>query len=62
MDFSLEKTLLKPIAALAIILIVVWFITVILEWIERKTSKSSFSPYSKKLNFLALLKETFMMR
>ncbi|HBP11154.1 MAG TPA: hypothetical protein EYQ03_06905 [Nitrospinaceae bacterium] len=62
MDFSLEKTLLKPIAALAIILIVVWFITVILEWIERKTSKSSFFPYSKKLNFLALLKETFMMR
>ena len=51
MDFSLEKTLLKPIAALAIILIVVWFITVILEWIERKTSKSSFFPYSKKLNF-----------
>ena len=62
MDFSLEKTLLKPIAALAIILIVVWFITVILEWIERKTSKSSFFTYSKKLNFLALLKETFMMR
>ena len=51
MDFSLEKTLLKPIAALAIILIVVWFITVILERIERKTSKSSFSRIQKNSIF-----------
>ena len=59
MDFSLEKTLLKPIAALAIILIVVWFITVILEWIERKTSKSSFFPYSKKTQFFSVAERNF---
>ncbi|MBT3184579.1 MAG: DUF2726 domain-containing protein [Nitrospina sp.] len=53
MDFSLEKTLLKPIAALAIVLIFIWFVTKFLGWVERKFNKSSYFPYSKKEQFFS---------
>lgn len=51
MEFSIEKLLFKPIAALAIILIFLWFIVNILGWIERKFLKSSYFPYKKKQFF-----------
>ena len=50
---SLEKLLLKPIAALAIILIFIWFVIKILEWIERNYIKSSYFPYVKKSHFFS---------
>lgn len=50
---SLEKTLLKPAAALAIILIFIWFVTRVLDWIERNYMKSSYFPYTKKPQFFS---------
>lgn len=59
MDFGLEKSLFKPIAALAIILIFIWFITKIFAWVERKISKSSFFPYSKRTTFFSVAERRF---
>ena len=50
---SLEKILFKPVAALAIILIFIWFVIKILEWIERNYIKSSYFPYVKKTQFFS---------
>ena len=59
MDTGLEKLLLRPIAALAIILIFVWFVILILAWIERKYLKSSYFPYSKKTQFFSVAERSF---
>jgi len=59
MESALEKTLLKPIAALAIVLIFIWFVTLFIGWVERKISKSSFFPYSKKTNFFSVAERKF---
>lgn len=59
METGLEKILLKPLVALAIILIFVWFVILILAWIERKYLKSSYFPYSKKTQFLSVAERHF---
>ena len=59
MDYSLEKILFKPIAALAIILIFIWFVTQFLGWVERKINKSSYYPYSKKTQFFNTSERNF---
>ena len=59
MESSLEKVLVKPLAALAIIGIFLWFVTKILAWVERKYSKSSFFPYSKKTQFFSNAERRF---
>ena len=51
MEFSIEKLLFKPIAALAIILIFLWFIVNILGLIEQKFLKSTYLPYKKTVFF-----------
>jgi hypothetical protein len=59
MESSLEKTFLKPAAALAVILIFIWFITKFLDWIERKFIKSSYFPYTKKTHFFSVAEKKF---
>lgn len=59
MESSLEKVLVKPLAALAIIGISLWFVIKILAWIERRYSKSSFFPYSKKTQFFSEAERKF---
>lgn len=59
MEFSFEKLLFKPIAALAIILISLWFVISILGWIERKFLKSSYFPYKKKKQFFSATERKF---
>lgn len=59
METGLEKILLKPIAALAIIAIFLWFATKIFVWFERKFNKPSFFPYSKKTQFLSVAERRF---
>ncbi len=59
MDTVFEKILLRPIAALAIILIFVWFVILILAWIERKYLHSSYLPYSKKNQFFSVAERSF---
>jgi hypothetical protein len=56
---SLEKTLFKPAAALAIVLIFIWFVIKLLGWIERKYVKSSYFPYSKKSQFFSDAEKKF---
>lgn len=59
MDSSLEKVLVKPLAALAIIGIFIWFVIKILAWVERRYSKSTFFPYSKKEQFFSVAERKF---
>jgi hypothetical protein len=59
MESSLEKVLVKPLAALAIIGIFFWFVTKILAWVERRYNKSSFFPYSKKAQFFSEAERKF---
>ena len=53
MDAGIEKLLLKPLAALVIIGIFLWFVIKAYIWLERKFNKSSFFPYSKKNQFFS---------
>jgi hypothetical protein len=59
MESSLEKTLLKPAAALAIVLIVIWFVSRVLDWIEKNYMKSSYFPYTKKPQFFSDTEKKF---
>jgi len=53
MDSGIEKLLFKPLAALAIIGIFLWFVVKAFIWFERKFNKSSFFPYTKKHQFFS---------
>ena len=59
MDFGLEKSLFKPLAALLIVLIFIWFLIKTFAWVERKISKSSFFPYSKRTTFFSVAERRF---
>ena len=53
MDSGIEKLLFKPLAALAIIGMFLWFVVKAFIWLERKFNKSSFFPYTKKHQFFS---------
>jgi hypothetical protein len=59
MDSGIEKLFFKPIAALAIIGIFIWFAIKLFVWFERKFNKSSFFPYSKKTQFFSVAERRF---
>jgi hypothetical protein len=59
MDSGIEKLFFKPIAALAIIGIFLWFAIKIFAWFERKFNKSSFFPYAKKNQFFSAEERRF---
>ena len=59
MDTGLEKLIFKPIAALAIIGIFLWFVIKAYIWFERKFKKPSFFPYSKKSQFFSEAERRF---
>lgn len=53
MDAGIEKLFFKPLAALAIIGIFLWFALKVFIWFERKFKKSSFFPYLKKEQYFS---------
>jgi hypothetical protein len=59
MESSLEKMLLRPAAALAIIFIFIWFVTKFLDWFERRYMKSTYFPYTQKTQFFSASEKNF---
>ncbi len=59
MDSGIEKLFFKPIAALAIIGIFLWFVIKIFAWFERNFNKPSFFPYAKKTQFFSFEERRF---